>query len=506
MDERPCNRVHWRQTPFGNFQQAAFTSEEKADYRTVNPIKPTTSNSSPQSGTTGPHPKAAAVFTCLLGGLAGLMFGLDIGVISGAQQFIQHDFRISDTVLEHIVSWMMLGAAAGAIFAGWLSSALGRKKSLLWGSLIFVLASVMCGVSNSVNVLLIGRLILGVSIGILSFTAPLYLAEIAPENIRGAMVSIYQLMITIGIFVAFLSDTAFSYSGNWHWMLGVIAIPGAIFFFGIFGLPESPRWLMMRGHNDQATKVLTRLRGNPEVVRREEEEIAEQLRIPQRGWHMFLENKNFRRSVGLGILLQIVQQFTGMNVVMYYAPRIFQDMGYHTSAQLWFTAVVGLVNVLATLIAIFLVDKWGRKPILYTGFAIMAIGLGVVGTMMNLGIATQPERLFSVAMLLVFIVGFAMSAGPLIWILCSEVQPIKGRDFGIAVSTLTNWVANFVVGFTFLSLLNNFGHAQTFWLYSGFNVLFLFFTFFLVPETKNITLEHIERNLMAGRPLRKIGL
>jgi SP family galactose:H+ symporter-like MFS transporter len=399
----------------------------------------------------------------------------------------------------------MLGAAAGAIGAGWLSSTLGRKKSLLWGSLLFVVASIICGIGSSVQVLLIGRLILGVSIGILSFTAPMYLAEIAPENIRVAMVSIYQLMITIGIFIAFLSDTAFSYSGNWHWMLGVIAIPGALFFLGIFALPESPRWLMMKGLNDKATKVLTKLRGNPEVVRREEAEIAEQLRIPQSGWHMFLQNRNFRRSVGLGIVLQIVQQFTGMNVVMYYAPRIFQDMGYQTEAQLWFTAIVGLTNVLATLIAIGLVDKWGRKPILYTGFSVMAIGLGVVGTMMHLGIVTQPERLFTVAMLLVFIVGFAMSAGPLIWILCSEVQPIKGRDFGIAISTLTNWVANFVVGFTFLSLLNNFGHAQTFWLYAGFNVVFLLITFFLIPETKGVTLEHIERNLMAGKPLRKIG-
>jgi len=462
-------------------------------------------NDTAPTATTEAHPKATAVFTCLLGALAGLMFGLDIGVISGAQHFIQRDFGISDTVLEHVVSWMMLGAAAGAIGAGWMSATLGRKRSLLWGSLVFVVASAICGVAWSVDVLLIGRLILGVSIGILSFTAPLYLAEIAPENIRGAMVSLYQLMITIGIFLAFLSDVAFSYSGDWHWMLGIIGIPGALFFVGIFALPESPRWLMMRGRKDQATQVLTKLRGDPEVVKREEEEIAEQLRIPQRGWHMFLQNKNFRRSVGLGVLLQIVQQFTGMNVVMYYAPRIFQDMGYHTQAQLWFTAVVGLTNVLATLIAIGLVDKWGRKPILYIGFTIMAVGLGIVGTMMHLGIHTPGEQIFTVVMLLVFIVGFAMSAGPLIWILCSEVQPIKGRDFGIAISTLTNWVANFVVGFTFLSLLNNFGHAQTFWLYAGFNVVFLFITFFLVPETKNMTLEHIERNLMAGKPLRKIG-
>lgn len=458
-----------------------------------------------QTVTPEAHPKAAAVMIGLLGALAGLMFGLDIGVISGAEQFIKADFGISDLMLEHIVSWMMLGAAAGAVAGGWMAKSLGRKRSLLVGSLIFVVASILCGAAWSVMALLIGRLILGVSIGILSFTAPIYLAEIAPENIRGSMVSFYQLMITIGIFVAYLSDLAFSYSGNWHWMLGIIAIPGALFFLGIFSLPDSPRWLMMRGRKEEATKVLLRLRGNPKIVEQEEQEIAAQLRIPQHGWHMFLQNKNFRRSVGLGVLLQIVQQFTGMNVVMYYAPIIFQDMGYQKEAQMVFTAIVGLTNVLATFIAIWLVDKWGRKPILYTGFSVMAIGMAVVGGMMHLGITTHVEQIFTVAMLLLFIVGFAMSAGPLIWILCSEVQPINGRDFGIALSTLTNWVANFVVGVTFLTLLNNFGHAQTFWLYAGFNVLFLVITGLLVPETKNITLEFIERNLMAGKPLRKIG-
>jgi SP family galactose:H+ symporter-like MFS transporter len=458
-----------------------------------------------QTVTPEAHPKAAAVMIGLLGALAGLMFGLDIGVISGAEQFIKADFGISDTMLEHIVSWMMLGAAVGAIAGGWMAKSMGRKRSLLLGSFIFVAASVLCGVAWSVPVLLIGRLILGISIGMLSFTAPIYLAEIAPENIRGSMVSFYQLMITIGILVAYLSDLAFSYSGNWHWMLGIIAIPGALFFIGIFSLPDSPRWLMMRGRKEEATQVLLRLRGNPKIVEQEEREIAAQLGIPQHGWHMFLQNSNFRRSVGLGVLLQIVQQFTGMNVVMYYAPIIFKDMGYNKEAQMIFTVIVGLTNVLATFIAIWFVDKLGRKPILYTGFSVMAIGMAVVGYMMHIGISSHVEQLFTVAMLLLFIVGFAMSAGPLIWILCSEVQPINGRDFGIALSTLTNWIANFVVGATFLTLLNNFGHAQTFWLYAGFNVIFIGITIFLVPETKNVTLEFIERNLMAGKPLRKIG-
>ncbi len=451
------------------------------------------------------HSRATAIFTCILAALAGLMFGLDIGVISGAQQFIQKEFAVDDRTIEWIVSIMMAGAALGALGAGWMSGHLGRKRSLILGAVLFVAGSVMCGMAWAPYVLIVGRLILGVAIGIASFTAPLYLAEIAPEKIRGAMISLYQLMITIGILAAFLSDTAFSYTGNWRWMLGIIAIPGALFLVGVFFLPYSPRWLMMRGRRAEAERVLMKLRGNPVEVKQELSDIEQQLKVPQRGVHMFFQNANFRRSVGLGVLLQVMQQLTGMNVVMYYAPRIFQGMGYNTESQLWFTAIVGLVNVLATFIAIAFVDKLGRKPILYAGFVVMALGLGVVGTMMHLGIHSHSEQFFTVGMLLIFIVGFAMSAGPLIWTLCSEIQPLKGRDFGIGCSTFTNWAANWVVGVSFLSLLNGIGNAATFWLYGAFNVVFILFTFWLVPETKGTTLEEIERNLMGGKRLREIG-
>ena len=449
--------------------------------------------------------KTTVVFTCILAALAGLMFGLDIGVISGAQKFIQLEFQVTDSMIEWIVSIMMAGAAIGALSAAWMAAKVGRKRSLILGAVLFVAGSLLCGMAWSPGVLIVGRLILGVAIGIASFTAPLYLAEIAPERIRGAMISLYQLMITIGILVAFLSDTAFSYSGNWRWMLGIIAIPGALFLVGVFFLPYSPRWLMMRGRKQEAQQVLQKLRGNAQEVDKEISDIEEQLKTPQRGWHLFQQNSNFRRSVGLGVLLQVMQQLTGMNVVMYYAPRIFESMGYNTESQMWFTAVVGLVNVLATFIAIAFVDKLGRKPILYVGFVVMAVGLGVVGTMMHLGINTHAEQFFTVGMLLLFIVGFAMSAGPLIWTLCSEVQPLKGRDFGIGCSTFTNWAANWVVGVTFLSLLNGIGNAGTFWLYGAFNVVFLLFTFWLVPETKGVTLEDIERKLMNGKRLREIG-
>ncbi len=446
-----------------------------------------------------------AAFVALLAALAGLMFGLDVGVISGAQQFIQRDFAIDDRAIEHIVSSMMWGAAFGAAGAGWLSGHFGRKRALIFSGVLFVIGSLLSSAAWSPESLIGARLLLGLAIGVAAFTAPLYLAEIAAEDRRGAMISTYQLMITIGIFAAFLSDTAFGYTGSWRWMLGIIAVPGALFLLGVLGLPESPRWLVLRGRHDDAHAVLHKLRGDAAKAHHEIAEIEAQLRTPQRGWGLFFSNRHFRRSVALGIALQVVQQLTGINVVMYYAPRIFADMGYATSASLWFTAIVGLTNVLATFIAIGYVDRIGRKPILYAGFLVMAVGLGVVGLLMHLGIAGQGERLLAVAMLLFFVVGFAFSAGPLVWTLCSEIQPLKGRDFGIGVSTVTNWVMTGVVGVTFLTLLNHLGHANTFWLYAACNLAFLLFTWALVPETKGVSLEHIERNLFDGKPLRNLG-
>jgi SP family galactose:H+ symporter-like MFS transporter len=221
---------------------------------------------------------------------------------------------------------------------------------------------------------------------------------------------------------------------------------------------------------------------------------------------LFKLNKNFRRAVYLGILLQVMQQFTGMNVVMYYAPKIFGLAGFtSTHEQMWGTVIVGLVNVLATFIAIGLVDLWGRKPTLKVGFLVMGVGMGILGFIMRNTVLSPFEQYFAVAMLLMFIIGFAMSAGPLIWVLCSEIQPLKGRDFGITCSTVTNWVANMIIGASFLTMLHSLGSAHTFWIYAGFNILFIFLTIWLIPETKNISLEKIESNLMEGRQLRNIG-
>ncbi|ERK11358.1 Arabinose-proton symporter [Serratia fonticola AU-AP2C] len=445
-------------------------------------------------------------FVCFLAALAGLLFGLDIGVIAGALPFIAHEFQITSQQQEWVVSSMMFGAAVGAVGSGWLSYRLGRKYSLMIGAVLFVIGSLCSAFAPNNEVLLVSRVLLGLAVGIASFTAPLYLSEIAPERIRGSMISMYQLMITIGILGAYLSDTAFSYSGSWRWMLGIITLPALLLFVGVFFLPRSPRWLASRGRDAEARKVLEMLRDTTDQAKAELDEIRESLKIKQSGWALFKDNKNFRRAVYLGVLLQVMQQFTGMNVIMYYAPKIFDLAGFASTAQqMWGTVIVGLVNVLATFIAIGLVDRWGRKPTLKLGFLVMAIGMGTLGTMMNIGMDTPAAQYFAILMLLMFIVGFAMSAGPLIWVLCSEIQPLKGRDFGITCSTTVNWIANMIVGATFLTMLNNLGSANTFWIYAGLNLIFIFITIALIPETKNISLEHIERNLMTGKPLREIG-
>ncbi|HDJ1441317.1 sugar porter family MFS transporter [Serratia rubidaea] len=445
-------------------------------------------------------------FVCFLAALAGLLFGLDIGVIAGALPFLADEFQITAHQQEWVVSSMMFGAAVGAVGSGWLSYRLGRKYSLMIGAVLFVIGSLCSAFAPNVEVLVVSRVLLGLAVGIASFTAPLYLSEIAPERIRGSMISMYQLMITIGILAAYLSDTAFSYSGAWRWMLGIITIPALLLLVGVIFLPRSPRWLASRGRYEEARQVLEMLRDTTTQAKAELDEIRESLKIKQSGWALFKDNKNFRRAVYLGILLQVMQQFTGMNVIMYYAPKIFDLAGFaSTSQQMWGTVIVGLVNVLATFIAIGLVDRWGRKPTLKLGFLVMAIGMGVLGTMMNIGIASTAAQYFAVLMLLMFIVGFAMSAGPLIWVLCSEIQPLKGRDFGITCSTAVNWIANMIVGATFLTMLNSLGSAPTFWVYAALNLLFIVLTIVLIPETKNISLEHIERNLMSGKALRDIG-
>ncbi|RJS94183.1 sugar porter family MFS transporter [Salinisphaera sp. Q1T1-3] len=446
--------------------------------------------------------------SCGLAALAGLLFGMDIGVISGALPFINKEFDLSPSMEGWIVSSMMVGAAVGALSAGSISKNMGRKRALLASSLLFIVGALVCVAATGPTLLWIGRILLGLAVGVASFTAPLYLSEVTPERIRGTTISFYQLMVTVGILAAFVSNAAFSYIESWRWMFGVLTIPAILLFFGALSVPNSPRWLAAKDRFDEARNVLSKLRGTSEEVEYEMSEIQEAIsqESESKGWAMFWRNSNFRRSVFLGIALQIVQQFTGMNVIMYYAPQIFQASGFEgTSASLWATVVTGLTNVLATFIAIALIDRAGRKPILFAGFGIMAVTMAVLSFVLYIGATNTALQYTGLAAVLLFVAGFAMSAGPMIWTLCAEIQPLQGRDFGIGASTGANWIGNFGIGYFFPIMFAGIGGAWTFGLLAVVNAVFILFTLAFVPETKGISLEKIEKNLLSGKRLRNIG-
>ncbi len=447
--------------------------------------------------------------------LAGLLFGLDVGVISGAQKFIQAEFKISDSVIGFVVAALLWGAVFGTLLSGVLSNSFGRRITILISAVIFIVGSILCAIAPSEHLLIIARFLLGIAVGVASFTAPLYLSEISPQRVRGSMISMYQLMITIGIVLAFLSDTWLaSYAtiggvtgGHWRWMLGVIAIPAAVMFLGVLMLPESPRWLFLKGFKDRAVAVFNGMHLDDAEIATEVREIEDSLKVKQSGFGLLRTNPNFARSIGLGVGLQVIQQLTGINVLMYYAPRILQIAGFQgTEKEMWGTVLIGVTNVLATFIAIAFVDRLGRKPIMYAGFVTMGLAMATVGVLFNMDIEHNPGLGYpAVAALLLFIVGFAMSAGPIIWVICSEIYPLAGRDLGVTFSTATNWIANAIVGQYFLNVLLLLGNGNTFLLLGAVNALFIVFFVLFVPETKGVSLEKIESNLRAGLPLRKIG-
>ena len=453
--------------------------------------------------------KQVRLFIFFTAGMAGLLFGLDQGVIAGALPFIAEEWSLTSSQQEWVVSSMMVGAATGAVVASFLAAQLGRKKALIIGSFLFIVGCALSGISINADMLIGARFILGVSVGIASYTAPLYLAEMSDKNARGRIISSYQLMITVGILAAFLSDTALSYSGSWRTMLTIIAIPAFILLFTVFALPESPRWLATKGKFEEAEKVLQRLHENIDEARKELSDIKDTLKIKQAGWSLFKANRNVRRVVFLGILLQAMVQLTGFNIIMYYSPKILSLAGFATTEeQMIGTVINGVVFVLSTFIAIGMIDKRGRKITFKISFGVMAVSMAIMGFctyMIDSGSYPAWIPYLSAIMTMIYIAGFGMGAGPVVWTLCSEIQPLKSREFGIACSTMSNWLTCALVGFTFLTLLDHLGSSMTFGLYAVLNVLFIFITMIYVPETKGVSLENIEKNLMFGKKLRNIG-
>ncbi|WP_408886257.1 sugar porter family MFS transporter [Komagataeibacter sp. FXV3] len=466
----------------------------------------------PGDAETGPtirHGPALRGRAGLIGGLAalsGILFGLDTGVMSGALDLISQEFILSDFQRESMVGIMLLGAAMGVLGAAWLSHRIGRKRTLVLTAGLFVIGPLLCAESTSYRTLMLARLMLGLATGATTFATPLYIAEIADSGRRGAMILGYQLMISCGLLAAFVSDGLFSYFGGWRWMLGVVGFPGLVFMMGVLFLPPSPRWLLAQGRERDARRVLIELRGLPRLVMAERNAIMARLAARRDGIGSFMKDSNCRRAMWLAVGLQVAQQFSGINAVLYYAPYIIGLVGYGHYVQVWGPVGIGIINLLSTCIATTCVDRIGRRPMLIGGFAVMALAMAGQAAVVAGGMPPMPGmRLLMGVFMLLFVAAFAFAAGPLTWLICAEILPLRGREFGMACSTCANWIANMLVSATFLTGLEIFGAERVLWGYAGLNAVFMVMVALRVPETRGMTLEQIEVELMRGTPLRALG-
>ncbi|MFZ2005237.1 MAG: sugar porter family MFS transporter [Stellaceae bacterium] len=429
--------------------------------------------------------------------LGGLLFGYDTGVISGALLFIREALALSPTMQGIVVAIVLAGAAIGAAGAGALSDRFGRRRVILAAALLFVTGAVFSGVAAGLTLLLVGRFLVGLAIGVASMLTPLYLAEIAPARDRGAIVSLNQLCITIGIVASYLVGFALaSVPEGWRWMLGLGALPGAILTIGMLILPESPRWLAGHGRIEDAGGVLQRLRGDADVS---EELGALRTDIALEGrqlknWTELLSPR-LRHSLVIGVGLAMFQQVTGINTVIYFAPTIFESAGLSSAAiSILATAGVGAVNVIMTIVSIRLIDRLGRRQLLFWSLGGMVATLLMLAGVFHFG-ASGGLAWIAVASVAAFVGFFAIGLGPVFWLLIAEIFPLALRGRAMSLATVANWVFNLIVSATFLDLVSAVGSAGAFLIYAILSVVALWFVVVKVPETKGHTLEQIELDL-----------
>jgi len=421
--------------------------------------------------------------------VCGLLFGYDTGVISGALLFLKKDFAMSPLLQGVVTSSVLAGAAAGAGFSGQLTDRFGRRRLVIAVAVLFFLASLMTAFAVSTGMLIFGRFLVGLAIGVCSYIGPLYIAEISPPAKRGALVSLNQLLITVGILVSYLLDYLLANGEHWRWMFGLAAIPAVVLGIGMLWLPESPRWLIKEGRIDLATATLRRIR-RPEEVSGELLSIQSQGASPEGPWTDVLAPQ-FHPALMIGIGLAIFQQITGINTIIYYAPTIFQLAGFDSAAQsILATVGVGAVNVIMTIVSLRLLDRVGRRPLLLTGIAGMTASLIVLGCVFRGGPFPGANWL-AVISVMVYVGAFAISLGPIFWLLISEIFPLRVRGVAMGLATMSNWAFNLLVALTFLILLNDLTPAYTFWLYALLSIGAFVFSYRLVPETKGRALEEI---------------
>ncbi len=423
--------------------------------------------------------------------LGGLLFGYDTGVISGAILFISKDFSLTTRLQEFTISVVLIGCIAGSAVAGTIADAIGRRLTLLAAGVIFLIGALASAFTPDETILLVGRFVVGIGIGFSSVVAPLYISEVAPAKVRGALVSLYQFAITVGILGAYFIDYVFAGRGDWRWMLGFALVPSLILIGGMIFMPESPRYLFRRGHDSRARDELNRIAENPQDSIHEESSIRESLKVKSSGFAAF-KVPAVGLALFIGVSLALLQQVTGINTVIYYGPQIFQMAGISSNtASILAQTLVGTVNVLLTLVAIFFVDRVGRKPLLYIGLAGMFLALTTLGIAFAQPHLSGSLGTIALVSMMVYVGCFAFSLGPIVWLLISEIFPLPARGLGMSISTLANWVGNFLVSQFFLTMINKLGRPLTFWVYAALCVVTILFIRAMVPETKRELLEEI---------------
>ncbi len=464
--------------------------------------------------------KSYVVLITLIATLGGLLFGYDTAVISGAVDSLRAYFiaprhlageHQADSLLGNVVSSALLGCIIGGLIGGWVSSHLGRKRGLIIAAVLFLIsalgsaapeflfAPVGHGGPGYIWHFVFYRIVGGIGVGLASMLSPMYIAEIAPARLRGNLVAWNQLAIIFGMNVVYFVNYAIAAFGGgdawlneigWRYMFASGAVPSALFLLLLFFIPETPRYLMLRGREEEARTILSRLAAPEEI----ELELAEiKASLAQRHSGRLLSFGGL--ILLIGILLSVFQQFVGINVVLYYAPEIFRSMGMGTSTSLFETILVGIVNLVFTVVAIVTVDRFGRKPLQIIGALAMALSMAMLGLSLMLG----ASGLVSLLAMMAYMAGFAVSWGPVTWVLLSEIFPNQIRSKALALAVAAQWIANYLVSWSF-PILNgdpflvaHFHHGFPYWLYAVMAALAAFFVWKHVPETKGRTLEELEQ-------------
>ncbi|GLG00680.1 arabinose-proton symporter [Alicyclobacillus hesperidum subsp. aegles] len=443
------------------------------------------------------------VAVVVIASLGGLLFGYDTGVIAGANEFLKTEFHMGAGMTGLVSSSIDLGAMLGVLIAGYLGDKIGRKKALSVAGLIFIVCSILTALATNVAELVIGRFIGGVGIGLASLLSPLYIAEIAPPRIRGRLVGSNQLAIVSGIFIVYFINAAivsshtdaWNQTTGWRWMFGMGAIPAVLFFLLLFFVPESPRFLMARGREQQAIAILERVNGR-EQARVDAKAIRDSIDMVPDSLFRELSRPGIRKALFVGVLLAIFQQFTGTNAVGYYAPMIFKAAGAGTNASFYDTVWIGAIKVIFVIVLMLIVDRVGRKRLLVWNGGFMALFLVILGIAFSL-----PHMLTWLVLGLTFLhtIAYELSWGGGVWIVLSEIYPTAIRGRAMSIASFALWFATYLVAQFFPILLQAIGGTWTFWIFAVFCIAMAVFMKKVVPETSNKSMEKIQTDwIQAG--------